>query len=427
MRISRGPVVAAVYLLVRVVSAGQAETGGGNTRAFEISNASPLIESTRLLFKELIGRIKNPKLRDATLDAVFNPSPCVVHRAYVGDHAKELILQRLSDEGLLDSADGTSFPGGALDGVFPPLRNEGSRCPQAPQGFFAAPGSVGFAEHHAYPGGLAMHEIVAALDALALGRVYQQAYISDDKNGQPEVRPLGKSPDSGGSHLIDEDVLIAAAVWHDWTKVFVSQWNRDGTIFREFRFGGKGKSDNFGQPGSSKTQAHHVLAIAEAIARRLPPEVVVAVASAHGVPGPGNEYRVVNWIRAGAIIARVDPVARGLLYWDKKSSRLRISSFRSRTDPALAGGHLIPEYTMMQLSDSDYTFANPAIRDVEVLLTELAPEFGFNPSDAAAYNNRFRNVVMSWYSGERLHMIYTTSGMDGLRTALRLLRKRGII
>jgi hypothetical protein len=89
----------------------------------------------------------------------------------------------------------------------------------------------------------------------------------------------------------------------------VFQWTETGGEFPELNFGGDGKTDKFGTTGNSKTGAHHILGVAETIKRGLPPEFVITQASAHAAPAEGNEFLVVNWIRAAAIIAQVDPVA----------------------------------------------------------------------------------------------------------------------
>jgi hypothetical protein len=101
---------------------------------------------------------------------------------------------------------------------------------------------------------------------------------------------------------IDDDIIIAAPVGHDWAKTMVFQWNEDGTEFTELDTGGNGKTDNYGVRGTSKTGGHHIIGVAETMARKLPPAFVVTQASAHGSPTSGNEFQVVNWIRAASIL-----------------------------------------------------------------------------------------------------------------------------
>ncbi len=55
------------------------------------------------------------------------------------------------------------------------------------------------------------------------------------------------------------------------------------------------------------------------MARGLSPFLVITQASAHAAPTLGNEYKVVNWLRAGAIVARIDPIAKGYLTVDSQA------------------------------------------------------------------------------------------------------------
>jgi len=59
---------------------------------------------------------------------------------------------------------------------------------------------------------------------------------------------------------------------------------------------------------------------------------------------------------------------------------------------------------------------------VQVFLQKIAPQFGFNPADTATYNNQFRNVVLAYLSPERLMMIYSSEGLDGVVTEVKKLR-----
>jgi hypothetical protein len=59
------------------------------------------------------------------------------------------------------------------------------------------------------------------------------------------------------------------------------------------------------------------------MARGLSPKFVITQASAHSNPTSGNEDKVVNWLRAAAIIAGIDPVAKGYLRVDG-ASHLRL-------------------------------------------------------------------------------------------------------
>jgi hypothetical protein len=231
--------------------------------------------------------------------------------------------------------------------------------------------------------------------------------------------------------ILSQDVTIAAPIWHDWAKAMVFQWNSDGSEFRELSFGGNGQTDNYGAPGNSKTGAHHMISAAEAMKRGLPADMVIAQVSAHSHTIPDNEYKVVNWLHTAAILAQIDPVAQGYLSRDAQG-RLRLPPLRHLGEVNLNASlpsqtNLLAEYPLHALSDADSTLTEPAVSIDQVILRTLAPEFGFDANQAAAYNNGFRNPVFSFLTAERLLIIYGNSGLDGVRVEINNLRRRGII
>ena len=295
-------------------SAENAAPGAGNALAIEISGKSALVRSAKALIDRRIREMENAQLRTATEDAVDDPATCVRHRAGVDATAKAAIIERLKSEGLVDPGDEGRFAGGLSAGIFPPLKADGGDCPQLPQAFTSAPGSV-FGGHHSYPGGLAIHEAFNLSSALSLAANYRRTYGHRGASGLPEVGLVDHS-EAADNIAIDQDIMIAAPIWHDWAKAIVFQWTETGDEFPELNFGGNGKTDKFGGAGNSKTGAHHILGVAETIKRGLPPQFVITQASAHAAPAEGSEFMVVNWIRAAAVIAQVDPVAAGYLIKD---------------------------------------------------------------------------------------------------------------
>ena len=421
MRIRPGSLLASMALLTSpAFAADQTVPGAGNATAAAIAAASPRVAQAERFLTEQAERIRDRFVRLETLDAVANPHVCIRHRIGLATaEAKDAVVQKLIAAGLVNVDDGASFPGGLRAGIFPPALQEGTACPQLPQPFGSAPGSA-FGGHHSYPGGLPIHEANNDRAGVALAAQYRQSYGHPVESGE-----LARD----GGFAIDEDIILAAPLWHDWAKPLVFQWNADGTEFAEFNFGGTGKLDNSGQAGDSRTGGHHILSIAEAIARGLPPAFVIAQASAHSNPTLGNEFKVVNWIRAAAIIANVDPVKAGYLAPDASGS-LRLPPLRQLggVDLVAAGQtNVLAEYTIHNLSDADFTFSIPAVTGVQVLLATLAPRFGFDPADLARYNNRFRNVALSHLSAERLLIVYGNGGLEAVAAELAALRRRGVL
>ena len=126
--------------------------------------------------------------------------------------------------------------------------------------------------------------------------------------------------------------------------------------------------------------------------------------------------RRVNWLRAAALLAQIDPVAKGYLHRDG-AGRLRLPPLRQlgSLDLNAAGQtNVLAEYTLHNLSDADFTYSRPAVVEVNLILQAIAPEFGFDPADAN-YNKAFRNPVLSFLAAERLLILYSEKGTTGWR------------
>src|SRR5215813_12829187 len=406
-------------------AADQTQLGAGNSRAEQIGGASPLVQSAVQLLEQNARRIDDQGLRFATLDSFLNSTACIRHRAKVTDAVKNQIIAALVAQNLVNPADAAAITGGLKAGIFPPVINDGSACPILPLSFRAAPGS-NFGGHHSYPGGLAVHESFNDQSSINFADTYRGEY---GQVGEHHL-PVAKGARHEGDVRISQDVILAAPIWHDWAKRMVFQWNADGTEFTELNFGGFGTNDNFGAPGDSRTGGHHIMSIAETMARGLSPLFVITQASAHSAPTLGNEYKVVNWLRAAAIMAQIDPVAKGYLVLDG-NGRLRLPPLAALGAgvnlPANGQTNILVEYQIHNLSDADFINSIPAVTEVQVILQQIAPKFGYNPSDVSRYNNFFRNVVFSYLSPERLMMIYDKQGLDEVVEEVSKLRRLHVI
>jgi len=410
----------------------QTVPGAGNSQAIKTAQASPLVNRA---YEFLVGQtfqLSDRKLRNQTLDALSNTSTCILHRANLKPAEKQSIVSELFTQGLLNPADDTTFPGGLLAGVFPPVLDDPSPCPHLPQRFWSAPGST-FGGHHSYPGGLPVHEANNDIADINLAAEYGNVYGSTNGSGLATVNvagiyfPLPNDPPSSALKL-NRDLIVGAPLWHDWAKSIVFQWNADGSEFQELNIGGNGTNmDNYGAAGDARTGGHHILSIAEAMLRGFSPAFIITQASAHSAPTSGNEFKVVNWIRAAAIVARLDPVAKGYLTTDNKGN-LRLPALRHTGEVDLIGAgqtNILTEYELHNLSDADFTFSGPAVAADQLVLAQLAPSFGYDPSKPVIYNSNYRNVIFSNFSAERLYAIYTASGVDGVRAQIQKLRANG--
>ncbi len=408
------------------LAADQTQVGAGNANAESTGAASPLVQSAKQLLIDNANRIEDRFIRETTLDAFNNPHTCIVHRIGVTDAVKSAILQQLELAGLINPADAATITGGVKAGVFPAILADQSPCPQLPLSFDATPGS-NFGGHHSYPGGLAVHESFNDQSSINFADTYRGEYAQSGRQRLPVAQGSRREPEDG---FVNQDIILAAPIWHDWAKMMVFQWNADGTEFTEMNFGGTGSNDNFGAPGDSRTGGHHILSIAESMARGLPPELVITQASAHSAPTLGNEFKVVNWLRAAAIIARIDPVQKGYLTPDAKGN-LRLPALLALGEGVDLVGqgqtNLLLEYQIHNLSDSDFVNSIPSVTEAQVLLQTVASQFGFNPADTATYNNKFRNVVLAFLSPEHLSVEYSQQGIKAVIADIARLRALHII
>lgn len=418
-------------------AADQTVPGAGNAAAEQIAANSQFVQTAKATLVSNAQSLQDFYLRLTTLDAIGNKTTCVTHRANLTEADKQTIVQNLIDAGLVNPADASGITGGVEAGVFPPVLKDGTSCPQLPLSFNAAPGSS-FGGHHSYPGGLPVHEANNDESSMNFADLYRGSYGSTGRNGLPKFdifaggsRGLSQSDISKRTAVyIDQDTMVGAPIWHDWAKSIVFQWNSDGSEFTELNFGGNGSTDDNGQPGDSRTGGHHIISIAETMKRGLPPTFVITQASAHSAPTSGNEYKVVNWLRAAAMLAQIDPIARGYLRIDGDGNyRLPIvRQLGAGVDLNAAGQtNLLVEYALHNLSDSDFNLSGPAISIAQVLATQIAPSFGYDPTDMTTYNTKFRNVVFSNLGAERLLMIYGNEGIAGVTKEVQKLRAAGII
>ena len=120
--------------------------------------------------------------------------------------------------------------------------------------FMAAPAST-WCVHHVFPGGLVFHTLTNLKNALVLGKNWEDI-----------------------NHIeLNHDWLRAAPIWHDIAKTWVMQWMEDG-------------SSTINEGKIAGTSTHHILGIAEALMRKLPPDFVVVVASAHAPAHAPDEF-----------------------------------------------------------------------------------------------------------------------------------------
>jgi hypothetical protein len=339
----------------------------GNQQAMSLARQSARVMETNDAILAMAEGLVNPQVRTATLDVLRNPAPLYQLKSPTAAD-KAAVRQELLAAGLISDQV-------TLEGIFPPVGDPH----EAPQAFWSAPGST-YSGHHSFPGGLAMHEWVNASLAVELVDSYDQRY--------------GLVSESGA---VDPSVATAAPLWHDINKVTVFQWNDDGSELVEQVI--------------ADTGAHHPISGAEAIVRGMSPDFVVALLSAHDPPQSGTPIlRLINYIRAAAIIARVDPLQAGLL--QPSSDPNAPAGLGLAQVPPRVEGHI------NHLSDHDFVFSGDALAVVVQTLRSVAPQYGIDPQTQAARFNLFRNTILSQLSDMRLYGVLQTGGIDAVKARI---------
>jgi len=162
----------------------------------------------------------------------------------------------------------------------------------SPQTYLTAPSSHNDF-YNAHPGGLALTVAYNIRMADAYTQNYRQVY------GVP----------------INRDVSVASLLVHEYPKVWLYQWQQDGTWLEEPR-----------TVYDDTWHAHCIYVTAELMHRRFDSRIVMAMAAAHQLSAlnasmDGRKVvtnwvgldRVAHFIKAAAVLANIDPVDYGLL------------------------------------------------------------------------------------------------------------------
>jgi hypothetical protein len=297
--------------------------------------------------------LTDTRLRTETLSALQS-RPCVRHRADLTAADEAEILNALRAQGLISSPIDAAEIQDQRATVFPPVAGDAA-CPTLLQSFEAAPGGNA-GSHHDWPGGLADHEQFNLSLALSLAALYEA------ESGLP----------------VDRDVLVAAVLWHDWAKTLVLTFHPDGRLAEERAIAGAG--------------AHHVLGLAEAMARGLPPTLILTQACAHVAPVGEDSRKVEAWLKAAAIIARTE--------W---------------TLPAVA----TRECLINNAADDNWIHAETSVQVADAVLARLAPRLGHPTTDDADYRVRLRNPALETLGADRIRALFEQKGDDGVERDLR--------
>jgi hypothetical protein len=255
----------------------------------------------------------------------------------------------------------------------------------SPQTYLTAPSSHNDF-YNAHPGGLALTVAYNIRLADAYTQNYRQVY------GVP----------------INRDVSVAGLLVHEYPKVWLYQWQKDGTWLEEPR-----------TVYDDTWHAHCIYVTAELMHRRFDSRIVMAMAAAHQlaflnaamdgrrvVANWQGLERVAHFIKAAAVMANVDPVDYGLL--ERKGKDMVLTP-----QPA--------EQWVTHLADMNWPYTMGA---AHLYTAPLLREFAENRLKVGGADltgkpyNQLRNYVWSQLSQITLYEILVREGADAARKTL---------
>jgi hypothetical protein len=261
----------------------------------------------------------------------------------------------------------------------------------SPQTYLTAPSSHNDF-YNAHPGGLALTVAYNIRMADAYTQNYRQVY------GVP----------------INRDVSVAGLLVHEYPKVWLYQWQKDGTWLEEPR-----------TVYDDTWHAHCIYVTAELMHRRFDSRIVMAMAAAHQlaflnatmngrlvVANWQGLERVAHFIKAAAVLANVDPVDYGLL--ERKGEEVVLTP-----QPA--------EQWVTHLADMNWPYTMGA---AHLYTAPLLREFAENRLKVGGADltgkpfNQLKNYVWSQLSQITLYEILVREGADAARKTLNRLVTR---
>jgi hypothetical protein len=230
----------------------------------------------------------------------------------------------------------------------------------ATQSWSASPGS-GWKSHHAYPGGLSVHNLEWVEVALGWSDTWEKVY----------------------GVKLDRDLIVAGLILHDWGKVWFLFDDVSGKI-REPDWYPKawGTKANWKWMGG-----HGAVLYAEMIARGIPTELLFSAASAHFDP-----YWALEKDGEG-----MNPALREAAEIAKKPA------------PVVKPEERMAEWWLVTFTDEAWSFSTMvAARFASELLEEIAKDVGLKPDSREA--NKLAWFVLSRVGDFKIYEVYQKAG-----------------
>lgn len=341
----------------------------------DMARASRMVMGAYSELLNVAGSLENEKYRQVMMDCITGPKVTFLEM-YKGDQDRRRLFDEMVRLGFFNKDDDPDYvwPAGHMN----------------PQTYLTAPQSHNDF-YNAHPGGLAITVAYNIRMADAYTANYRQMY------GLP----------------ISRDLPAAALCIHEYPKVWLYQWQTDGSWLEEPR-----------TIFDDSWHAHCIYVTAEMMHRRLDARMVTAVAAAHllatldaGMDGRNtvNKWlgleKVADFIHAASVMAQVDPVDYGIL--ERKGGKLVLPA-----QPA--------EQWVTHMADMNWPYAMGAAHlFTEPMLKQIAvDDLGISANDLGKRPfNQLKNYVWSQIGQIPLYEILVREGFDAARaTVLRLVK-----
>ncbi|MEQ9491376.1 MAG: hypothetical protein RIM72_20545 [Alphaproteobacteria bacterium] len=339
----------------------------------DMARASRFVMGTYNELVQTAASLEDPAYRELMTECITRPKVGFLEM-YKTDEDRRKMFDEMVKLGFFNAEDDPDhvWPGGHMN----------------PQTYLTAPSSHNDF-YNAHPGGLAVTVAYNIRMADAYTENYRQMY------GVP----------------INRDLPVASLLVHEYPKVWLYQWQKDGTWLEEPR-----------TVYDDTWHAHCIYVTAELMYRRYDSRIVMAMAAAHQMSmldaSMDGRAVVANWIgldrvahfiKAAAVMAQVDPVDYGLL--ERKGGDMVLAP-----QPA--------EQWVTHLADMNWPYAmgGAQLYTWPLLKTVAENDLGIKGDDLDGRPfNQLKNYVWSQLGQITLYEILVREGQDAARKTINRL------
>jgi len=339
----------------------------------DMARASRVVSSAYNELLQVAASLENREYRELMTECISGPKVAFLEM-YKTDDDRRKLFDEMVKLGFFNKDDNPDyvFPAGNMN----------------PQTYLTAPSSHNDF-YNAHPGGLAI--------TVAYNIRMAEAYTSN-------YRQMFGLP-------ISRDLPAAALCIHEYPKVWLYQWQKDGSWLEEPR-----------TVYDDTWHAHCIYVTAELMYRRYDARIVMAMAAAHQLSAlnasmDGRDVvcdwvgleRVAHFIQAAAVMAQVDPVDYGLL--ERKGGKLVLAP-----QPA--------EQWVTHLADMNWPYTMGAAHLLTAPLLQDFAESQLGIARKGREFNQLKNYIWSQLGQIPLYEILVREGRDAAnRTIGRLVSK----